>query len=112
MAAAPDGSRLYLVGYDAAKQSERGNQVSAGIFVVDPGTLALLDRWDPDAQYFAVQPIEDGSIVVAAGAPAVDAEGSSVPWQASLTFHDASDGRILLRLGQMGDGAYPQILHR
>ena len=34
MAAAPDGSRLYLVGYDAAKSSERGNQASAGIFVV------------------------------------------------------------------------------
>ena len=112
MAAAPDGSRLYLVGFDAAKQSERGNQVSAGIFVVDPGTLALLDRWDPDAQYFAVQPIDDGSIVVAAGAPAVDADGTAVPWQASLTFHDATDGRILLRLGQMGDGTYPQILHR
>jgi hypothetical protein len=112
MAAAPDGSRLYLVGYDAAKQNERGNQASAGIFVVDPGTLALLDRWDPDAQYFAVQPIDDGSVVVAAGAPAVDADGNSVPWQASLTFHDASDGRILLRLGQIGDGAYPQILHR
>jgi hypothetical protein len=112
MAAAPDGSRLYLVGYDAAKSSERGTQASAGIFVVDPGTLALLDRWDPDAQYFAVQPIDDGSIVVAAGAPAVDADGNDVPWQASLTFHDASDGRIVLRLGQMGDGAYPQILHR
>jgi hypothetical protein len=112
MAAAPDGSRLYLVGYDAAKSSERGNQASAGIFVVDPATLALLDRWPPDAQYFAVQPIDDGSIVVAAGAPATDADGNEVPWQASLTFHDASDGRILLRLGQVGDGAYPQILHR
>jgi len=112
MAGAPDGSRLYLVGYDAAKSNDRGNQASAGIFVVDPGTLALLARWDPDAQYFAVQPIEDGSIVVAAGAPAVDADGNEVPWQASLTFHDATDGRILLRLGQMGDGAYPQIIHR
>ena len=71
---------------------------SAGIFVVDPGTLALLDRWDPDAQYFAVQPIDDGSIVVAAGAPAVDADGNDVPWQASLTFHDATDGRILARV--------------
>jgi hypothetical protein len=112
MAGAPDGSRLYLVGYDAAKSSQRGGQASAGIFVVDPGTLALLARWDPDAQYFAVQPIDDGSVVVAAGAPAVDADGNDVPWQASLTFHDASDGRILLRLGRIGDGAYPQILHR
>jgi hypothetical protein len=29
-----------------------------------------------------------------------------------VTFHDAEDGRILLRFGQVGDGFPPMILTR
>ena len=101
LAGSPAGDRLYLLGF--GRQDENtGQQSSVGIFVVDVATLALVGHWAADASYIAVQSWADGSIVVAAGAPDVDSTGHEAPWESSLTMHDASDGRILLRLGQLG----------
>ncbi len=105
---APDGSRLYLLGY-AEQDGSRNGPPSLGVFVVDPTTLALVGRWAPDAAYISLQPLLGGSVIAAAGAPGSDADGNSAPWQASLTLHDATDGRILMRFGQLGDGWYPMI---
>jgi len=108
---APGSERLYLIG--SMPQSENGPQPgSLGIYVVDPATLGLVGHWAADALYVSVQPWRDGAIIVAAGAPQADASGQEAPWDASLTMHDATDGRILLRLGQLGQGYGATILQR
>jgi hypothetical protein len=111
MAGAPDGSRLYLLGF-GQDSGERGYQPSLGVFVVDTATEALVQHWDPDANYISIQPILGGSIVVAGGVPGADTDGQEAPWEASMTFHDASDGRILLRLGQLGQGYAASVIER
>jgi hypothetical protein len=110
MTGAPDGSRIYLVGYGQPGSTDGGNPKSLGVFVVDPATLALVGHWTPAAQYVSVQPILGGTTIAAIGAPGVDANGQNAPWQSSLTLHDAVDGRILVRFGQLGEGWYPYIV--
>lgn len=110
LAGAPDGSRLYLVGYREQPGVNADALPSAGVFVVDPRTLAVVDRWSPDAMYVSIEPILGGRAFAVTGAPGVDAGGRSAPWQGSITIHDAVDGRILMRFGQLGDGFYPQVL--
>ena len=102
MAGSPDGTRLYLLGFSQEQASDTGQPASLGVFVVDTTTESLVQRWHPAALYVSVQPALDGSVVVAGGAPGTDATGREAPWEASLTFHDATDGRILLRLGRIG----------
>jgi hypothetical protein len=96
-----DGQRLYAVGFGPLPTSDPGNLPSLGIFVIDRATLALVDRWAPAADYLAVTALPNG-LVAAAGLPGVDEQGRIAPWDASLTIHDATDGRILLRFGQLG----------
>ncbi|MEA2606884.1 MAG: hypothetical protein QOI00_1641 [Chloroflexota bacterium] len=96
-----DGERMYAIGYGPQPYSDPGNQPSLGIFVIDRATLALVDRWAPAADYMAVTALPNG-LVAAAGLPGVDEQGRLAPWEASLTIHDAADGRILLRFGQLG----------
>jgi len=98
----PSGDRMYLVAVRPSGGSDQGQPPSLGILVVDPRTLALVAHWDPDAWYVSAQLTPDGSSLVAAGAPSFDASGAEAPWDASLTFHDVRDGRIELRLGQLG----------
>lgn len=98
----PSGDRIYLVAVQPSTGNDNRQPPSLGILVVDPRTLALVGHWDPDAWYVSIQLSPDGSSVVAAGAPNMDASGLEVPWEGSLTFHDVRDGRILLRLGQLG----------
>jgi hypothetical protein len=105
-----DGSRLYLVATAARPVGSGEQPPSLGIFVVDPRTLALVGRWDPDAAYGSVQLAFGGSVVVAAGVPGVDQNGQAAAWDASLTFHDASDGQILLRLGRVGRVFWPMLI--
>jgi hypothetical protein len=101
IAAAPDGSQLYLLGYGQATTYEAVANSSLGIFVVDRATLALVDRWAPAADYVGLSVRADGR-VLASGVPGVDASGREAPWQGSLTVHDPVDGRILARFGRLG----------
>ena len=96
-----DGERLYALGFDPQPASDSGTQPSRGIFVIDRRTLALVDRWAPATDYFEVTALP-GGYVAAAGLAGVKEDGLVAPWQASLTIHDAADGRILVRFGQLG----------
>jgi len=111
LAGAPDGSRLYLVGLDDRAGSGSNLPASLGIFVVDRSSLALVDRWAPAANYHSVSTTAAG-LVAAGGLPGVDSRGRSAPWEASLTVHDPSDGRILVRFGQLGNGSLPLVVDR
>ncbi|GAC1672747.1 MAG: hypothetical protein NVS9B8_15570 [Candidatus Limnocylindrales bacterium] len=111
LAGAPDGSRLYLVGLDDRAASGSNMPASRGIFVVDRSTLALVGRWAPAANYHSVSTTAAG-LVAAGGLAGVDAQGRSAPWEASLTIHDPSDGRILVRFGQLGNGSLPLVVDR
>ncbi|HEV7810452.1 MAG TPA: hypothetical protein VGO64_07625, partial [Candidatus Limnocylindrales bacterium] len=102
------GSRLYAIGYSP----NQGNamQPSLGVFVFDPQTLALLDRWDPAALYVTLRPVLGGRAIAVSGMASVDASGHEAPWEGSVTLHDATDGRILERFGQLGQGVQPFLI--
>ena len=111
LAGSPDGSRLYVLGVDGRPAFGSNLPASRGIFVLDRSTLALVERWAPAADYQSISTTAAG-FVVAAGAAGVDAQGRSAPWETSLTFHDPSDGRILVRFGQLGNGVVPMVVDR
>ena len=111
IAGGPSGDRLYSVGFDPQSTSDSGAQPSRGIFVIDRSTLALVDRWAPAADYISVAALTNG-VVVASGMPGVQTDGTSAPWEASVTIHEASDGRILVRFGQLGEGNAPFVITR
>jgi hypothetical protein len=109
MAGSPDGTRLYLLEY-APEPGLYGPPRSIGILVVDPRTMALLGRWVADAAYVSIQMGLDGSVVMASGMPGVDDRGEQSLWDASVTFHDAGDGRILARYGRLGSEGMATII--
>ena len=104
-----DGERLYAVGLDPEPTGDSGNQPSRGVFVIDRSTLALVDRWAPAANYLAVTALP-GGLVAAAGMPGIKEDGRFAPWEGSLTIHDGTDGRILVRFGQLGTDNPPLVL--
>lgn len=108
----PDGRRLYLLGYDRQPQLGRDAPQSLGVFVVDPSSLELVDRWAPAAYYSSIGCVLDGKVVAVGGQGGMDAEGRGAPWGGSMTLHDAEDGRILMRFGQVGDGFPPMVVAR
>jgi len=110
MTGAPDGSRIYAIGYGQQQGDRSQGPPSYGIFVIDPKTLALVGRWKPATEYVSVQPILGGSAVAVVGAPGADANGDPAPWEASVTILDVADGRILVRFGRLGEGYYPYIV--
>jgi hypothetical protein len=83
---------------------------SAGILVVDPRTMALLERWTADAAYVSIEVGLDGSVVMASGLAGEDDQGEASLWEASVTFHDARDGRILARYGRLGAEGVAMII--
>ena len=111
MAGSPEGDRMYAVAFGPPGSSDPVAQPSRGIFVIDPSTLALVDRWAPAANYFAVAALPNG-LVAASGMPGIQVDGSFAPWQGSLTIHEAPDGRILERFGQLGEGSAPFVIDR
>jgi hypothetical protein len=106
-----DGERLYAIGFDPQPATDSGNQASRGVFVIDRSTLALVDRWAPAADYLAVTALP-GGLVAAAGMPGIKEDGHFAPWEGSLTIHDETDGRILVRFGQLGTDMPPLVVDR
>lgn len=87
----PDGRRLFAL--------------AGTIWVLDPRTLEVLDRWQPAAELIGIALSRDGQLLFAEGIAGFDADGSRRPEQgASLTIYDAASGSIRLLLGQLGDG--------
>lgn len=111
MAGSPAGDRLYAVGFEPQNNQDSGASPSRGIFAIDRSTLALVDRWAPAADYMAVSMLPSG-LVAASGMPGVQTDGRMAPWQGSLTIHDPTDGRILVRFGELGEGTPPFVVDR
>jgi len=109
MAGAPDGARLYLLGY-ANKPGAIWTPLNVGILAVDPRTMALRDRWTADAAYASIDTGRDGSVVIASGLAGMNERGDQSLWDASLTYHDATDGTILARYGRLGRDGFPMII--
>ena len=109
IAGSPTGDLLYTVGFEPQSVSDSGAQPSRGIFVIDRSTLALVDRWAPAAEYISVAALPNG-LIAASGMPGVQADGTMAPWEGSLTIHEAAEGRILVRFGQLGDANAPFVI--
>lgn len=101
IALSPDRSRLYLVGTKAQSFDDLAAG-SDGIWVLDTGTLAVVDRWPPTADFVSVAVSNDGRWVYAAGLPGVGPDGQDGPYEASITVFDATDGRVRALAGQLG----------
>jgi hypothetical protein len=104
-----DGSRLYALGFENEGTSDSGAQPSRGVFAIDRSSLALLDRWAPASLYMSVSALP-GGLVAATGVAGVTNDGRLAPWEASLTVHDGTDGRILVRFGQLGNDLPPLVV--
>lgn len=106
IAGSTDGTRIFVLGVRAAGPGNPGGRdgtASTGIWVFDSATLALVDRWSPNALYDSIAVTPDGTHVVAAGVPGRTADGRTAAWSSSLTFHDAATGRVDIVLGDVLD---------
>ncbi|HET7702406.1 MAG TPA: hypothetical protein VFK35_03335 [Candidatus Limnocylindrales bacterium] len=112
IAAAADGSRMYLVGFREDMVPDAQAQASLGIFVVDRATLALVDRWAPTANYQMLSMVLDDRAVAASSFAGAAPDGRSVPWESSLTLHDPADGRVVVQFGRLGFNVPPIVIER
>jgi hypothetical protein len=99
----PDGSRLYLLGFDGEWPEQLG---TTGVHVVDTPSLTEVATWAPTADWASMAVSGDGSLVYLFGAPgmAVDVNGGVVsdPGRpASLTVVDAATGEVRAIAGQL-----------
>lgn len=100
----PDGTRLYVLAVQPGAD-ERAPGGSAGVLVVDAGTLQVVDHWPPAADLMSISLNAGGTLLYAAGLPGVDASGSPSPAQgASVTVYDTATGVQRLVAGQLGTG--------
>ncbi len=106
-----DGERLYALGFNRDAAPDSGTQPSLGVFVIDRRTLALVGRWAPAASYITLTALA-GGYVAASGLPGIKEDGHFAPWEASLTIHNAADGRILVRFGQLGSDGPVSVVDR
>jgi hypothetical protein len=102
LALSPDGTRLYGLAVDLS-DGEHTMTRAAGIYAFDAGTLAVLDWWQPTADFASLAVSDDGTLVFAAGLAGVDAAGNETGWPASVTAYDAQTGEIRLIAGDLGD---------
>jgi hypothetical protein len=91
----PDGRLLFAIGTG----SDPGS--SSGIWVFDTQTLQLLERWPALASYESVSLLEDGRWLAAIARPGVTASGGPADWGTSVTIHDTTTGRPVLRIGDL-----------
>ncbi|MBA2718784.1 MAG: hypothetical protein H0U52_06015 [Chloroflexi bacterium] len=112
IAASADGTRLYLLGRRQPTNRESNGPETLGVFVVDRATLALVDRWAPAAAYYTIAALPDGQSVAIGAIGGLDTTGLETSWTASLTLHDAQDGRIVARYGRLGQYLPPMVIPR
>jgi hypothetical protein len=92
----PDGSLLYVAGNPPPSVEFESQFSSTGIWVLDAATLAVVDHWQPEAEYLWLGLTPDGRYVMAFGSPSsaeIQAHGNYGPL---LTFHDAASGAAVL----------------
>jgi hypothetical protein len=99
IAGSADGAVVYIAG------------AFPGILLFDAQTLELVDRWASRASYFEVAVSSDANYVLALGVPTGDA-GQVSQQGATLTVHEAGNGRIALILRRLESllGTVPSFL--
>jgi hypothetical protein len=86
---------------------------SSGIWAFDGVAGTLIDHWEPAAAYQSIGISHDGRWVLAAGAPGGDTAGRPAPaWEASVTVYDIRDGRLAVRINELGIDTYIGLLNR
>lgn len=114
--AEPDGG-LLAIGFLPTDDGggERGMWLprSSGIWAFDGVAGTLIDHWEAVAAYHSIGISGDGRWVLAAGAPGGDASGTPAPeWEASVTIYDIRDGRLAVRINELGIDTYIGLLNR
>ncbi len=99
----PDGRLLFAIGEGPDEDS------SSGVWVFDALTLELVERWPAKASYGSLALLEDGRWLAAVGRPGVDEAGGRARWGTSLTVHDTTTGRAVLRIGDLATGEHVTI---
>jgi hypothetical protein len=98
-----DQSRVYAIGVKDGMENP-DNRGSAGVFVFDAATLALVDTYDPTADLISLAIAPDGRFLYAAGLPGFDERGGDRPDQgASITVFDTRDGSVRRIAGELGN---------
>lgn len=99
----PDGRLLYAIGEGPDEAS------SSGVWIFDAETLELVERWPAKASYRSLALLEDGRWLAAIGRPGVDEAGGRARWGTSLTVHDTTTGRVVMRIGELATGEHVTI---
>lgn len=68
----------------------------------DARTLRLLERWPALSSYRWVSLFQNGRFLAALGRPGLTATGGPAEWSTSITVHDATTGRPVVRVGDLG----------
>jgi hypothetical protein len=98
-----DGRLLFAIGEGPTDDS------SSGVWVFDARTLELIERWPARAAYGSLALLEDGRWLAAIGKPGVDEAGRLARWGTSMTVHDTTTGRAVLRIGDLAPGDHVTI---
>jgi hypothetical protein len=99
----PDGRLLFAIGEGPDEDS------SSGVWVFDAQTLELVERWPAKASYGSLALLDNGRWLAAIGRPGVDEAGGRARWGTSLTVHDTTTGRAVLRIGDLATGEHVTI---
>ena len=94
----PDGRHLFAIGNGPNPDS------TSGVWVFATQTLQLAERWPALAAYSSVTLLEDGRWLAAVGRSGVTASGGPADWGTSVTVHDTTTGRPILRIGDLHTG--------
>jgi hypothetical protein len=109
LAGSLDGGRLFATGFQARGDSDFYGERSLGVFVIDAGSLALLQHWAPVANDSALTVLSDDRIAVS-GQPGMNAAGDEAPWAGSLTIRETADGSVVARYGRVSQDMPPFVL--
>jgi hypothetical protein len=94
----PDGRLVFAIGAGSEPDG------SSGVWVFETATLEVIERWPALASYASLSLLEQGRWLAAIGRPGVTAAGDLAAWGTSLTIHDTTSGRPILRIGDLGTG--------